>query len=233
VTERKLNFLDKHVQLIPLTSPHAAEAPAVRLLYDTAFAADERVPWERLWHWYMILDENFRSVFWIAVTAGHGEVIGLAFFGYFRQQNLGYFTYLATQPDLRGRGLGAWLCEQVFEAVRQLAQVERGTDPRLIFWEVRRPEDAADAAEAEYRRRRIAFYERLGAGVLPIDYTCPAVAEGQPAVAFTLMARTYPPGRSLTREEMLDVALTGLIEANGAEMGDEYTTAALRSIKIA
>jgi GNAT superfamily N-acetyltransferase len=165
----------------------------------------------------------------LAILAG--EVAGLAFFGYFRRQNLGYFAYLATRTDLRGRGLGAWLCGQVFEAVRQLAQAEAGADPRLIFWEVRRPEDAADEAEAERRRRRIAFYERLGARLLPIDYTCPPVTEGQPPVAFTVMARTYPPARPLTCEEALDVALTGLIEANGAEMGDEYTTAAVRSVK--
>ncbi|MCX6031806.1 MAG: GNAT family N-acetyltransferase [Chloroflexi bacterium] len=216
-------------QLILLTHPGAPEARAVRGLYDATFADDERVPWERLWPWYVMPDDGFCAVFW-AVTLAE-EVAGLAFFGYFRRPNLGYLTYLAIRPDLRGQGLGGWLCGQVFEAVRQMAQAERGTDPRLTFWETRRPEDAADAAEAELRRRRIAFYERQGGRPLPIAYTCPPIAAGQPEVAFTVMARTYPPGRPLTADEALDVALTGLIEANAAEPESAYVTAAVRSVQ--
>ncbi len=216
-------------QLILLTHPGAPEVAAVRGLYDTTFADDERVPWERLWPWYVTPDDNFRAVFWAATLAE--EVVGLAFFGYFRRQNLGYLTYLAIRPGLRGQGLGGWLCGRVFEAVRQMAQAARGADPRLIFWEARRPEDAADAAEAELRRRRIAFYERQDARALPIAYTCPPIAAGQPAVAFTVMARTYPPGRPLTADEALDVALTGLIEANGAEPESACVAAAVRSVR--
>jgi GNAT superfamily N-acetyltransferase len=214
-----------------LTHPDAAETRAVRNLYDATFADDERVPWERLWPWYVMPDDNFSALFWAATLAD--EVAGLAFFGYFRRPNLGYLTYLAVRPDLRGQGLGGWLCGQVCEAVRQMAQAARGADPRLIFWEARRPEDAADAAEAELRWRRIAFYERQGARALPIAYTCPPIAAGQPEVAFTVIARTYPPDRPLTADEALDVALTGLIEANGAEAESVYVAAAVRSVNVA
>ncbi len=214
--------------LIPLTRPETPEARAAQVIYDAAFEADERVPWERLWAWIVAPGDNIQPVFWAVSLAG--EVVGLAVFGLFRRQNLGYLAYLATRPDLRGRGLGAWLCEQVFAALRRLAQAAHAGDPPLVFWEVRRPEDAPDAAEAEQRRRRIAFYARLGAEPLPLDYTCPPVAEGQPFVAFTVMARTDPPGRPLTRAEALAVALTGLIEANGAEPEDDCVAAAVASV---
>ena len=221
-------FVNDEPQLIHLTHIATAEVAAIRALYDATFADDERVPWERLWPWHLTPDDDFRSVFWAATMAG--EVAGLACFGYFRRPNLGYLMYLAIRPDLRGQGVGGWLCGQVFAAVQQRAQAAAGADPRLIFWETRRIEDADDAAEAELRRRRIAFYERQAGCVLPIAYTCPPIAAGQPPVAFTVMARTYPPGRPLTAAEALDVALTGLIEANDADPESAYVAAAVRSV---
>ncbi len=167
-----------------------------------------------------------------------GPVIGLFVFGCFRPPilgprmgpALGYLAYLAIRPDQRGRGHGEWLFRRGLAEIERIARRGAGAPPRVTFWEVRRPEDSPTPEERVRRERRIRFYERLGGRILPLDYTCPPIADGQPSVRYTVMASTDPPAAAIDRAAALDIALTGLIEANGAQPGDAYVQAALASV---
>ncbi len=86
------------------------------------------------------------------------------------------------------------------------------------------------AEERIYRDRRIRFYQRLGGQVLPLDYTCPPITRGQAPVRFIVMAYTYPPAAAVDRDLALDIALTGLVEANGAAPRGRYVQAAVASV---
>jgi GNAT superfamily N-acetyltransferase len=221
------------LRLIPLTNAATTEALAVCALYEAAFEPDERAPWDGLWDWLRAPGGAFQATFWALTRAEGPAVIGLCLCGYFPRPNLGYLAYLAVDAAERGQGHGAWLFGQALAEIERLARAACGRPPRLAFWEVRRPEDAPDDAERVHRARRIGFYERLGGQTLPLAYTCPPVAAGQPPVRFTIMARTWPPRGALDRQTATDVALTGLIGANGAHMGDACVAAALRSVDAA
>jgi GNAT superfamily N-acetyltransferase len=212
----------------------------VRAIYKEAFEPDERVPWAKLWRWHCQPSDEFQSVFWGLLAPAPAQddrrlppaesVIGLLVFGYFAQPNLGYLMYLATRPDQRGRGYGAWLFTRGLAEIERMARSKHAAPPRAAFWETRWPGDAPTDAERDRRQRRIRFYQRLGGQALPLDYTCPPIAAGQPPVRFTVMAYTYPSATAIERDLALEIALTGLIAANGATPDSLYVRNALASV---
>ncbi len=62
-------------------------------------------------------------------------------------------SFLAVEPELRGRGVGSAVLER-------LAALYAGSDALIV--EVERPELATGEADRLHRERRIAFYERAG-----------------------------------------------------------------------
>ena len=216
-------------RLVPFDALDDAQRAAVQAIYDQTFEDDERVPFEALLRWMSRERDYIRPE--MRILLWNGRAIALSAYGYLPEHAFGYLAYVAVAESLRGQGHGAWLCEQAFARIREMGHDARRQDPRLTFWEVRRPEDPVPADEQEHRRRRIRFYQRLGAQVLPVEYLCPPIDEVQPAVSFHLMARTYPPGAALTVEEIRQVALTGLIDVNGAAPESEYVRKALASLK--
>lgn len=215
--------------LVPFSELSETQARQARAIYEGAFADDERVPFEGLVRWLSQPNEQFLPRFEVLVS--NDSVIGIAGYGLMLKHQFGYLAYLAIVEGRRSQGHGAWLCEHCFETLRQLSCSTHGQDPRLTFWEVRRPDEEISPEEREKRQRRIRFYERLGAQVLPVDYLCPPINEIQPAVRFHLMARTYPPGRPLSKQDLTDIALAGLVDINGAAPDSEYVRLALQSIR--
>jgi GNAT superfamily N-acetyltransferase len=96
--------------------------------------------------------------------------------------------YLAVDPALRGRGLGARLVEAAREAA--------GDRPMLVEVE----SDRADAPDRALRARRIAFYRRLGCRRLAgLDYILPLPGEGPPPVMDLLVAGVDGPSLPTAR----------------------------------
>jgi ribosomal protein S18 acetylase RimI-like enzyme len=96
-----------------------------------------------------------------------------------------YLWYLATRPDARGKGTGARLYQEI------LARVEGAGSPALLF-EVETPAEAAllSVEAADFARRRIEWYRRLGAKLLGGIHYEQSVG-WQPALEMHIMVHAF------------------------------------------
>lgn len=111
-----------------------------------------------------------------------GKLTG--FMNYWDMENFVYLEHFAVSPELRGKGIGAALAEE-------LKKLSRG----LIVLEAE-PSEQSDTA-----KRRMGFYERLGFTVNPYDYIQPPISDNQPPVLLRLM--TYP--KAISESEYLNI----------------------------
>lgn len=214
--------------IIPIPEPGTPVYQAAESIYEQSFDPEEKIAFYDLWRWLSFPGENYRPVLLAAVEGE--QVLGLGAMVYWPGVNFAYWPYIATHRDQRGKGYGEVICRTLLSACKDLAMAERKERPRLVFWEVRDPEDAGDEADQVIRQRRMRFYRGLGAFDLPIEYTAPPIAGGLPPVHHRLMVRTFPSNRGVTRQDALDVAWAGLVIINGAAPESHYFQAALHSI---
>lgn len=205
-------------ELVRLNDMSGDARAAVQAIYEEAFPARQRVPFREL-------VEGARSGDELALVGlEDGRPMGLAFLsGLVSAEHL-FLEYFAVASDLRGGGRGGSL----WTAVRdELARREPG---RPIVLEVEDPaEEQIDAAEAEHRVRRVRFWEKAGAIVLPVEgYLIPDVG-GDGTEPMLLM---WMPGRAddeHPRDERLLALILALYEAGyGLGPDDALVQRALR-----
>jgi GNAT superfamily N-acetyltransferase len=194
--------------LIIITSPRSPLLEAWQALYESAFPAEERVPFE---HLTAFLTENVLDgesppgvgahTHMLAALDEEDRFAGLAHYTLPPEAGgrAAYLGYIATLPELRGQGLGAWLYRGI------LARLPRSVDAMLFDLEI--PERMPDPAERALARRRIRFYQRLGARLLDgIRYTNQAGPRG-PLLTLHLMVH---PLADLPASEAVELAKTWL-----------------------
>lgn len=146
---------------ITLTAPEAADLAALERLYLYSFPPEERRPWGE------ICAEGCNPQLLMVSTPDERRA------GFVTLWRFGEFTYiehLATEPRLRGGGVGAAvMAELMRQAAPLLLEVEHPTDPESI------------------EARRIGFYRRCGLELLDYDYVQPPYAPGLPSVPLLLM----------------------------------------------
>jgi ribosomal protein S18 acetylase RimI-like enzyme len=215
--------------LLPLEKTNRHVLTAVNAIYQEAFEPEERISFDALVEWATRPSDHYLPQFRVVMDGG--EVKGMATFGYAVQERMGYLAYIGIRNDLRGQGLGEWMCRQAFEELEATGRKLHNQPPVCTFWETRDPRDSLDEVTRQHRLRRQRFYQKLGAHTLPMMYLTPAVEEGFPDVACQVMVYTYPPGRPLTYQEVKTVGLTGLIMFNGAAPNSQYVAKMLDSLK--
>lgn len=112
----------------------------------------------------------------------NGNLAG--YMNYWEMDEFIYLEHFAVSPELRGKGIGAAMAEE-------LKKLSCG----LIVLEAE-PSEQSDTA-----KRRTGFYERLGFTVNPYDYIQPPISGNQPPVLLRLM--TYP--RAISQSEYLNI----------------------------
>ena len=116
------------------------------------------------------------------------EPLGLSFASVLAEAPALYLQFLAVRRDLRGGGLGRVLWDRAV-----LARAADTGAPGIVL-EVEDPDVAAADAERRQALRRIVFYERLGASLLPVTgYRVPR-ADGPGELALRLMWAPAPGG---------------------------------------
>lgn len=130
----------------------AARTEQIRLLYESSFPPDERMPFER------ILQKRDSGVMrLVSVEDENGEFLGFA--NMTLCLDVLALNYLAILPEKQGRGYGT--------AVIRLLR-ERYPDRSVV---VDIEDDAVASDNPEQRTRRRAFYERLGFSAMPFRLT--------------------------------------------------------------
>jgi hypothetical protein len=98
---------------------------------------------------------------------------------------------------------------------------------------VERPADAAAPTARDLRQRRINFYQRCGAMLLPqLDFLAPPLAPGLPEVPYHVMflPSTGFGGDTASRGFHADILETILINGYGIERDSTYYLNAVKSI---
>jgi GNAT superfamily N-acetyltransferase len=225
----------KGLHLTELIDPGSELARQAFELYETSFPIVERDPLVRLQQGIARHAEGQepageRAHYGVAIEAG--RVAGLSFYGYYRPARLGYLAYLATQPETRGRGLGAWLFDQTLRGLAADARELGGPPPLGLCWEVERPDDAEAPAARLLRERRIGFYRRQGAVLLDdVRFVAPPMDAGLPSLAFYLMFKQLP-GEPVGIDRELKRAIIDatLLYGYGLERDSPYYLAATAAL---
>ena len=156
--------------------PPAAVFDSLFELMEQSFPACERRT--KAEHFAEFDRPQFRSLCYCP----EGKIVG--FMNYWEMEDFLYLEHFAVSPELRGKGIGAALAEE-------LKKIARG----LIILEAE-PSEQSDMAQ-----RRTRFYERLGFSVNPYNYLQPPISTDQPPVPLRLLS--YP--RTVSKEEYLNI----------------------------
>jgi GNAT superfamily N-acetyltransferase len=137
---------------------------ATRAIYEEAFPAHQREPFEDL----VASCGDDGHVALVAVDGG--QPIGLVSISSLDEVGFLFLEYFAVAADRRGGGIGQALWRATSQALDA---------PGSIVLEVEDPnEPGIDAAETMKRERRVRFWEKVGARVLPVTgYVVPKLGE--------------------------------------------------------
>lgn len=136
--------------MIILTENGSAERiEAIHLLYESAFPPDERMPFER------VLQKRDAGVMrLLSVESENGEFLGFANITLCLDDVLA-LNYFAILPEKQGRGYGT-------DVIKEL---KKRYPDRSIVIDIE--DDNVECDNAEQRKRRRCFYERLGFFAMP------------------------------------------------------------------
>ena len=135
--------------MIILTENNTRERiEAIHLLYESAFPPDERMPFERV-----LQKQDAGTMRLLSVESENGEFLGFA--NITLCLDVLALNYFAILPDRRGKGYGT----DVIEVLKK-----RYPDRSIV---IDIEDDGVECDNVEQRKRRRAFYERLGFRVMP------------------------------------------------------------------
>ena len=122
-------------------TPAYADAE-IRLLYETAFPQEEQIPWDDL---VRLIDEMHLD---FTAYYNDGKLIGFTIV--YPRPSFNWYWYFAVKEELRGKGLGQQILDQLIEKYKGQSCVLDMESPRQ------------ECANKEQRQRRHAFYLRNG-----------------------------------------------------------------------
>lgn len=183
----------------PALLPYRAQDDdtAIRAIYEASFPASLRAPWTDLTHHRP--DERF-----LVLVDDAGATLGFALIRMLGPTGMAFIRYLAIEPERRGRGLGEIL-------IAQLRAMLRDEGVGVLLLDVEEPR----GEHAEEDRRRIAFYQRCGLGLLDVPgYAPPGHGETGETVPLLLMGESLD-GQDLEGSRLAEAVTAVLVHRYG------------------
>lgn len=154
-------------------------------LYETAFPPRERVLVSD--HLRLLRNKELgrnKHEHILAAVDDNGDLAGMARYEIVAKCSTAYLWYLAVNAECRNRGMGVAIYKDI------AARVQADGAKSIIF-EVEIPQEASSQDEAEFAKRRIGFYRRLGAKVLTGIIYIQSVGPHQPSIPMHLMIHSF------------------------------------------
>ncbi|MFY0406653.1 GNAT family N-acetyltransferase [Solicola sp. PLA-1-18] len=151
--------------LAPVETLDTAGQEAVRAIYEAGFPPAHYSSWESVTSARTAGEEAL-------VFTADGTPLGFVLVRSLVPTDRLFLRYLVVDEARRGEGVGGRVWQHLRDHGRRL-------DASVLVWDVEHPDEpGTDPSEADVRRRRIGFYERLGGVVLPVDdYTNPSLTD--------------------------------------------------------
>ena len=172
-----------------------------------------------------VSDRGFETVL-LTIEDERARVLGFALVHYYSDIRYAYLDYIATDPEVRKRGLGSAL----YEGLREY-MVRKGA--RGLFMDVPPDEPArvADAERLPRNRQRLKFYERYGAyPIIGTQYDFPAPGSQSYDPPFLVFDSLGPP-RPLPRADARKAVRAILSRKYGWNAEDPYVRSVIESFK--
>lgn len=154
-----------------------ADNKELRQLYETAFPADEQIPYDELIQLLDAMDIDYTAYYEGKMLVGFTMVL--------RLQRYNWCWYFAVRDELRGHGYGQRILTAVLDKYRE---------ERPFIMDIESPLQT-DAPNPEQRKRRHAFYLRNGMKDTPTSRTW----EG---LTFTILTNSDEP---FTQQDYEDI----------------------------
>lgn len=155
------------LRTVDINSTNAADEE-LRQLYETAFPAEEQIPYDDLIHLLDAMDIDYVAYYDGEMLVGFTMVLRLP------KYNWGW--YFAVREELRGKGYGQEILSAVLEKYR---------DGHPFIIDIESPYQP-DAPNPEQRKRRHAFYLRNGLKDTP-------TARTYSGITYTIMTNSDEP----------------------------------------
>ena len=147
----------------------------IHKLYESAFPPDERMPFERI-----LQKRDAGTMTLLSIENESGEFLGFA--NITLCQDALALNYFAILPEWRGKGFGTEV----------IVELKKRHPDRSIVIDIE--DDCVESDNAEQRKRRRLFYERLGFCIMPYRLSI----FGVPSIIMSS-------GRSYTFEEYTEI----------------------------
>lgn len=198
-------------ELSTLDSDWGQQALAI---YNEAFPVEEREPLDELTATVNSRETGEQTHHFRVMVDADGQVAGISIFTVTHPQYMAFLRFIAVRSDLRSRGLGRAMLRDVVREVRRDGRRRVGYPYLGVVFEVERPAEAHDESEYHLRERRIRWYRRNGAKVIPhVDLVTPPVTPDQPPMRYHMMFVTavpkVMPGSRLRRMMVESVLVAG------------------------
>ncbi len=188
----------------------ALDLERAKAIYEDGFPLHQRMAFDE------IVDSALDGTRHVIVARADGPIVGLSVVYPLSSAPALFLEYFAIDRGHRGRGIGTRLWRHILRSAQ-------GLQSEGFVFEVDDPEEEdLPSEEARTRRRRVAFYLRLGARFLPVaDYRVPFITgqgeerlrlmwarlrEGSPGSLRDLVLAVYEEGYELSRDDSLVVA---------------------------
>ncbi len=174
------------------------------------------------------------DVLHVAAALDADAIVGGAMFTFLSRSSLGFLSYIFIGPEMRGRGVGAWVYRQLTGVLGSDATV-RGQSLQGVICEVEREDLAATPRELEERVARLRFFARVGARIVTgINYLQPPLhPEEEPLPMYLMFDPAGSQRPTLSHERVLAWVEDAYraVYTQGAGLSERVVAECLRQVR--